>query len=146
MRPTANQDKVIPDSFRKILRSYLSNPEVKSLASDGTPCTGETQGLLLRAKIVAGKLIPVGKETDRHWEHGEDPSMVDSQVYVFEKQQKMVVADALEIKGWTAIGLRRLMRESGLSQAAVSNAIKRKLVRRQTLAIIRQAAAKIQRA
>jgi len=145
MRPTANQDKVIPDSFRIVLHNYLSKPEVKSLAPDGTPCTGATHGLLLRAKIIAGKLIPVGKETDRHWEQGEDPSMLDSQVYVYEKQRKTVVADASERKSWSAIGVRRLMRESKLSQAPVSNAIMGKPVRRQTISIIRQAAAKIQR-
>jgi hypothetical protein len=39
----------------------------------------------------------------------------------------------------------RLMRESKLSQAPVSNAIKGKPVRRQILSIIREAAAKIHR-
>jgi hypothetical protein len=116
-----------------VLHNYLSKPEVKSLAPDGTPCTGATQGLLLRAKIIAGKLIPVGKETDRHWEQGEDPSMLDFQVYVYEKQRKTVVADASERKRWSAIGIRRLMRETKLSQAAVSNAIKGKPVRRHHL-------------
>jgi len=71
--------------------------------------------------------------------------MLDSQVYVYEKQRKMVVADASERKSWSAIGVRRLMRETKVSQGAVSNAIKGKPVRRQTLSIIRQAAAKIQR-
>ena len=145
MRPTANQDKVVPDSFRMVLHNYLGKPEVKSLAPDGTPCTGATQGLLLRAKIIAGKLVPVGKETDRRWEQGEDPSMLDSQVYVYEKQRKTIVADASERKSWSAIGVRRLMRESKLSQAPVSNAVKGKPVRGQTLSIIREAAAKIQR-
>jgi hypothetical protein len=145
MRPTANQDKVIPDSFRIVLRNYLGKPEVKSLAPDGTPCTGATQGLLLRSNIIAGKLIPVGKETDRRWEQGEDPSMLDSQVYVYEKQEKTVVADPSERKRWSAIGVRRLMRESKLSQAPVFNAIKGTPVRRQTLSIIRQAAATVQR-
>jgi hypothetical protein len=145
MRPTANQDKVIPDSFRIVLHNYLGKPEVKSLAPDGTPCTGATRGLLLRSAIIAGKLVPVGKETDRHWEQGEDPSMLDSQVYVYEKQRKSVVADASERKHWSAIGIRPLMRESKLSQAPISNAIKGNPVRRQTLSIIREAAANMQR-
>jgi hypothetical protein len=143
MSPTAKQDKVIPESFRIVLKQYLGKAEVKSLAPDGTPCTGTTQGLLLRAKIVAGKLVPVGKETDRKWEHGGDPSMLDSQVHVYGKQRKMVVADAAERKRWSAIGVRRLMRESKLSQPPVSNAIKGKPVRPRTLAIIRQTAARI---
>jgi hypothetical protein len=144
MSPTGKQDKVIPESFRIILRQYLGKPEVKSLAPDGAPCTGATQGLLLRAKIATGNLIPVGKETDRRWEQGEDPSMLDFGIHVYEKQRKMVVADASERKKWSiVIGLRRLMRESKLSQEPVSNAIKGKPVRRQTLSTIRQAAKRI---
>lgn len=108
MRPTGKQDKVIPESFRVILRQYLGKPEVKSLAPDGTPCTGATQGLLLRTKIAAGNLIPVGKETDRRWEQGEDPSMLDFGIHVHEKQRKTVVADLTERRGWSLIGLRRL--------------------------------------
>jgi hypothetical protein len=69
--------------------------------------------------------------------------MLDFQIKVFEKQRKMLVADASERKRWFAIGVRRLMRESKLSQQPVSNAIKGKPVRRQTLSIIRQAAARM---
>jgi hypothetical protein len=116
---------------------------VKSLAPDGTPCDGATHGLLGRAEITAAKLVPVGKETDRRWEQGEDPSMIDSGISVFEKRAKLVIADPSERKRWSAIGLRRLMRESKLSQEPVSKAIKGKPVRRQTLSTIRQAANRI---
>jgi hypothetical protein len=140
MKPTANQDKVIPDSFRILLRKYLGKPETKSLAPDGTPCIGAMRGLLQRARITAGKLVPVGKETDRHWEQGDDPSMVDSDIYIFEKRTKLVIADPSERKKWSAIGLRRLMRESKLTQAPVSNGLKGKGVRPRTLSIIRETA------
>lgn len=143
MRPTANQDKVISDSFRIVLHKYLNKAEVKSLASDGTPCRGATKGLLLRARIIAGDLVPVGKETDRRWEHGVDPSMLDFDIKVYEKQKKMVVADALERKKWSDIGLRCLMRESKLSQTPISKAIKGEPIRRQTMWIIRQAVTQI---
>jgi hypothetical protein len=143
MRPTLNQDKVMPESFRILLRKYLGKPEVKSLAPDGTPCTGTTRGLLQRARITAGKLVPVGKETDRRWEQGEDPSMIDSDIYVYEKRTKLVIAALSERKKWSAIGVRRLIRESKLSQAPVSNALKGRPVRFRTLAIIRQTAARI---
>ena len=134
---------IVFSAFRILLRKYLGKPEMKSLAPDGTPCTRATQGLLLRSKIVAGRIIPVGKETDRHWEQGEDPSMVDSDIYVYEKRTKLVVAEVSERKRLAAIGLRRLMRECKLSQAPISRAIKGKPVRRRTLTIIRQVAAKI---
>ena len=140
MQPTINQDKVIPDSFRILFRKYLAKPETKSLAPDGMPCTGATRGLLQRARITAGKLVPVGKETDRRWEQGEDPSMVDSDIYVFEKREKLEIAQPAERKKWTAIGLNRLKRESKLSQTPVSHALKGIGVRPRTLAIIRQTA------
>jgi hypothetical protein len=69
--------------------------------------------------------------------------MLDFGIHVHEMQRKTVVADALERKKWSVIGLRRLMRESKLSQEPVSKAIKGKLVRRQTLSTIRQAANRI---
>jgi hypothetical protein len=69
------------------------------------------------------------------------PELVDSGIFTYEKLTKMVVADGAERKRLAAIGIRRLMRESKLSQAPISNAIKGKPVKLQTLAIIRQAAA-----
>ena len=122
----------------------MGKPETKSLAPDGTPCTGATCGLLQRARITAGKLVPVGKETDRRWEQGEDPSMVDSDIYIYEKRTKLVIADPAERKKWKAIGLNRLKREANLSQKPVSNALKGKGVRPRTLSIIRQTAARLQ--
>ena len=42
-------DKLIPQTFGYVLRLYLSHPEAKSLAPDGTTCVGDTRGLLKRA-------------------------------------------------------------------------------------------------
>ena len=143
MQPSPNQDTVLPESFRILLRKYLGKPEVKSLAPDGTPCIGTTRGLLQRARITAGKLVPVGKETDRRWEQGEDPSMIDSDIFVYEKRTRLVIADPAERKRFAAIGLRRLARESKLSLAPVGKVIKGQGVRSRTLSIIRQTAATI---
>jgi hypothetical protein len=143
MQPTRYQDKVVPESFRILLRKYLGKPEVKSLAPDGTPCTATTRGLLQRVRIKAGKLIPVGKETDRRWEQGEDPSMIDSDIFIYERRTKLVIADPSERKRFAAIGWRRLARESKLSPTPVGNAIKGEWVRPRTLSIIRQTAARL---
>jgi hypothetical protein len=64
--------------------------------------------------------------------------MVDPDIYIYEKRTQLVIADPLERKKWSDIGLRRLMRESKLTQAPVSNALKGKPVRPRTLSIIRQ--------
>jgi hypothetical protein len=139
MRQTANQDKVIPDSFRIVLRNYLNKAEVKSLAPDGTPCNGATKGLLLRARIIAGDLVPVGKETDRRWEQGEDPSLVDFKVAEFGNASKMVVATASDRERWKNAGVRYLMRKSKFSQKTVYALIEAQPVRVQTLATFKRA-------
>lgn len=114
---------------------------MKSLAPDGSPCTGTTKGILQRATINARKIVPVGKETDRRWEQSEDPSMIDSSVYTYEKLTKMVVIDAPERKRLKALGIRPLKRESKLSQAPIANAIRGIPIKLRTLAVIRKAAA-----
>lgn len=58
-----------------------------------------------------------------------DPSKLDFRVQVYEEKDKMVVEDVSERKRWVRIYLRRMMRESKLSQAPVSKAIKGKPVR-----------------
>jgi hypothetical protein len=139
MVPDIKQRNVVPESMRIILRQYLRHPEFKSLAPDGTACVGNTQGLLRRSSIVAGEIVPVGKETDRRWEQGEDPSMVDFKVHEFRKAAKMGVAEASERKRWKKAGVRQLMRKSGLSQKVVYAVLQGKPVRKQTLAIFKRA-------
>jgi hypothetical protein len=115
MQPTSKSDTVVPESFRIVLRQYLQHPEVKSLAPDETVCTGDTAGLLRRASIIAGDIVPIGKKTDRHWEQGEDPSMVDFELKELRKKKKMAVADIADRKRWRGVGVRYCKRKSGLS-------------------------------
>jgi hypothetical protein len=143
MVPDPNQDKVMPDSFRMILRHYFGKPEVKSLAPDGNPCGANTAGLLRRAAIVAGNLIPVGKETDRHWEHGEDPSMMDFDVQIYGPSGKLVVADPSDRKKWASVGVRRWMRVTKLTQKTVYAILSGKGVRPHTLSAFRSAAKRL---
>jgi hypothetical protein len=137
MVPDPSQRKVTPDSFQIILNEYLGKPELKSRAPDGKPCEAETKGLLRRAAIVAKNLIPVGKETDRHWEQGEDPSMLDSKIEIYTSSGKLVMADESERQKWSKIGVRRLMRACSLTQKAIYSILSGKGVRPQTMAIFR---------
>jgi hypothetical protein len=50
--------------------------------------------------------------------------MIDSDIFIYEKRTKLVIADPSERKKGAAIGPRKLMRESKLSQAPISNAIR----------------------
>jgi hypothetical protein len=139
MTPDPSQRKVVPESMRIILRQYLGHPEAKSLGPDRTACTSTTAGLLRRTSILAGEIIPVGKETDRHWEQGEDPSLVDFKVHEFRKRRRMVVAEASDRKKWGKLPVRALIRRSGLSQKAVYAIIAGDPVRPQTLVTFKQA-------
>src|SRR5260370_5797893 len=133
MRPDGRRNTVVPESLRIILAQYLRHPEVKSLAPDGSVCVGSTQGLLRRATIVAGELISIGKETDRSWEQGEDPSLLDFKLKEYGNKEKMVIAEASDRKRWRASGVRIAIRKSGLSPTTVYRIIDGKPVRQQTL-------------
>lgn len=132
MRPDGKRSTVVPESFQIVLRQYLGHPEAKSLAPDGQPCVGSTQGVLRRASIIADEIVPIGKETDRRWEQGEDPSLVDFKLTEFRKMSKMVIALPSDRKRWRDAGLRRAMRITGLSQKVVYAIVEGQPVRRQT--------------
>ena len=143
MSPAGEQDKVVPDSLRIILNQYLKKEEAKSRGPEGTRCTETTRGLLQRARIIAGKITPVPKETDRRWEHGEDPSMLEPSIHLLESQSKMCVADPLDRKRWSKIGVRKLIRQSGLSQTTVYKILAGEPVRRYILSGFRQVVDKV---
>ena len=115
------------------MRQYLQHPEAKSLAPDGSACLGSTQGLLHRETIVAHKIVSIGKETDRSWEQGEDPSILDFKLKEYGNESKMVIADAADRKRWRKLGVRHLIRRAGLSQTTVYAILDGEPVRRSTL-------------
>lgn|SRR5208282_221049 len=139
MFPNGKQGTVVPESFGIILRLYLRRPESKSLAPDRTPCVADTQGLLRRASIVAGEIVPVGKETDRHWEQGEDMSLVDFRVLEYRPSGKLVIADAALREEMAKFSLRELMRKTGLSQKTIYAILRGQPVRKRTLLVVDRA-------
>src|SRR5581483_5934659 len=65
-------------NFFMLLDSYQNHPEAKSLGPDGQPCDADTRGVLKRAHVTANwPLIPIGKESDKHLEEGEDLSLLE---------------------------------------------------------------------
>lgn len=133
MSPSEMQDKVVPDTFRIVLRQYLERPEAKSLAPDGSPCRADTRGLLKRASIVASRAVPIGKECDRRWEQGDEMSLADFRVQEHRESGKMLPADAALQARIIEHGIRRTMRDTGLSQHTIEAVIAGKPVRRKTL-------------
>jgi hypothetical protein len=138
MFPNGKQDKVIPESFRIILRLYLRRPESKSLAPDQTPCIADTQGLLRRASIIAGGIVPVGKETDRHWEQGEHMSLVDFQVLEYRAAGKLAGADATFRDQMAGLPIKELVRKSKIDRNTIRRALRGQPVRRATLEVLKR--------
>jgi len=86
--------RALPKNFFMLLDSYQNHPEAKSLGPDGKPCECDTRGLLQRAHIVANwPPIYIGKESDRHWEEGEDLSLLDFKAIQYRRKGYAVATD-----------------------------------------------------
>jgi len=114
---------VFPSQFARLLIEYQEHPEAKSLAPNGTPCEANTRGLLQRAHIVAGEFRYVGKETDRKWEEGDDPSLWEFKTTEYGRARRVVASE--EVKSdIIKIGIKKCARESGFTRIFI-----RKLLR-----------------
>jgi hypothetical protein len=129
---TSNLDKFIPQTFGYVLRLYLRHPEAKSLAPDGTECATDTRGLLKRSSIIAGQLRFVGKETDRRWTEGEDPSLITFAPVEYLPSGKVAADMDLRMRV-AGVGVRELMRRTGFSQHTIEAIRHGQTVRRRTL-------------
>jgi len=115
---------VFPSQFARLLVQYREHPEAKSLAPDGSPCKATTTGLLKRTHVFAGEFRYVGKETDRKWEEGDDPSVLDFTATEYGRSKRVIASE--EVKSAILnIGINKCARESGFDR---KNFI-RKLVR-----------------
>jgi hypothetical protein len=84
----------LPKTFFMLLDSYKDHPEAKSLGPDGNPCEFDTRGLLQRAHIVANwPLIYIGKESNKHWEEGEDVSLLEFKTVEYKQKGNAVATD-----------------------------------------------------
>jgi len=115
---------VFPSQFAHLLVQYQQHPEAKSLAPDGTACAADTQGLLQRAHVVAGEIRYVGKETDRKWEEGDDPSVLEFRATEYGRTGRAIASEEVRA-AIQRIGINKCARESGFHRANVI----RKLVR-----------------
>ena len=81
-----------------VLESYQNHPEAKSLGPDGERCEFDTRGLLQRAHIIANwPPIYIGKESDKHWEEGEDLSWLEFKTIEYKRKGvEIVTGEQLE--------------------------------------------------
>jgi hypothetical protein len=123
----------IPKNFFMLLDSYQNHPEAKSLGPDGNPCDAETRGLLQRAHITADWPPEyIGKESDRHWEEGDDLSLLDFKAIRY-KSKGNAIADEHQLARITKISKRELMRR-GVNQHTLEKICQRQPVRAVKLA------------
>jgi len=61
-----------------IIEQHRFHPEPKFCGSDDQPCGRNTRGLLQRRHIQIGRKIPIRKESNRSWQAGNDPSILQS--------------------------------------------------------------------
>lgn len=116
-----------------LLESYQHHPESKSLGPNGETCESDTRGLLQRANIVANwPPIYIGKESDKHWEEGEDLSLLEFKTVEYKRKGYAVATD--EQLAWIAKVPKRELRRRGINQHTLEKICRQELVRTINLA------------
>ena len=125
--------RAVPKNFFMLLESYQNHPEAKSLGPDGKPCQSDTRGLLQRAHIIANwPPIYIGKESDKHWEEGEDLSLLEFKTIEYRRKGYAIAADD-HLKQIAKIPKREFMRR-GINQHTLEKICRREPVRAAKLA------------
>jgi hypothetical protein len=125
--------RAVPKNFFMLLDSYQNHPEAKSLGPDGKPCESDTRGLLQRAHIVANwPPIYIGKESDKHWEEGEDMSLLEFKAIEY-KRKGYAVATHEQLEKIARVPKREFIRR-GINQHTLEKICRREPVRALKLA------------
>jgi len=56
---------VLVKTYGSVIEEYEHHPEPKCAGADGKPCNQRTVGLLQRRHVRIGKLVPIGKESNK---------------------------------------------------------------------------------
>jgi len=129
---TGDRLSVSPVNFYQLAESYQNHPEAKSLGPNAEPCEFDTCGLLQRAHIVAGEHIPIGKESDRHWEEGEDINVLEFRTIRYQHRGN-AMAMPEELQRIKTVRKREFIRR-GVNQHTLEKICDRIPVRASTLA------------
>jgi hypothetical protein len=120
--------RAVPKNFFMLLDAYQNHPEAKSLGPDGKPCEFDTRGLLQRAHIVANwPPMYIGKESDRHWEEGEDLSLLEFKTVQYRRKGNAVADDEL-LARIARVPKREFMRR-GINQHTLEKICRKEAVR-----------------
>ncbi len=120
--------RALVKNFFMLLDSYQNHPEAKSLGPDAKPCEFDTRGLLQRAHVAANwPPIYIGKESDRHWEQSEDPSLLDFKAIEYKRKGNAIATD--EQLARIAEIPKREFRRNGINQHTLEKICNREPVR-----------------
>jgi hypothetical protein len=115
------------------IAQYLLRPEAKSFGPDGESCEADTRGLLQRAHIVANwPPIYIGKESNKHWEEGEDLSLLEFKTIVYKRKGFAVMTDE-QLARLAKVPKREFMRRR-INQHTLEKICNREPVRAEKLA------------
>lgn len=125
--------RALTKNFFMLLDSYQNHPEAKSLGPDGKQCEFDTRGLLQRAHIIANwPPIYIGKESDRHWEEGEDLSLLEFKAIQYRRKGNAVATEEQLVR-IAKVPKREFMRR-GINQHTLEKICRRESVRATKLA------------
>jgi len=130
---------VLAQTFGMAFAQYIRHPESKSLAQVGTPCIGDTCGLLGRYPVTASGFHLIGKETERGWEQSEDISTLLPSLMRY--QDGVVVGEVLKQR-LLQVPLDVLESETGLSRHTIVRARQGLTVHSRSLRLLRTAVGK----
>jgi len=125
--------RAVAKNFFMLINSYQQHPEAKSLGPDGKSCECDTRGLLQRSHVVANwPPVHIGKESDRHWEEGEDLSLLDFTTIEY-KRKGFAVATDEQLARIATVPKREFIRR-GINQHTLEKICNREPVRASKLA------------
>ena len=127
---------LLVQTFEMVFSQYHLHPEYKSLAPDGTPCKGDSVGLLGRYPVTASSFDLIGKETERGWEQSEDPSTLLPSLMRY--QDRNVTGEQLR-QCLLQIPLDVLECETGLSRHTIVRARRGKYTHQRSLQLLKVA-------
>ena len=111
-----------------MMEEYIRHPEAKSLGPDGNPCKAETRGLLQRARIIAGGVRYIDKETSSMWAHADDLSVITDndefgfRVVEYGRNRKVELPDSLK-REIRETRLQRELRRRKIGQHTIEKAV-----------------------
>lgn len=121
-------ERAMAKNFFMLLEGYKNHPEAKGVVNDGSPCKYDTRGSLQRAHVHANwPPVYIGKESDKHWEEGEDLALLQFRAIQY-SPIGMVTAEDEQLARIAKVPKREFMRR-GINQHTLEKICNREPVR-----------------